>query len=843
MTKLLKETTPMMKQWQACKNDAGSALLLFRLGDFYEAFFDDAKILASTLMITLTKRSQVPMAGIPAQTIDNYLDKLLENGLCVAIAEQVEKPSENKGIVERKVTRILTPATYTSNKNLNSGTNNFLLSISYTNKKHAIAYVDISTSEFFTSSFIEEQKMLQEILRIRPKEILVCKKIAAKNPTLFSLIESQIKTRIIKIEPLYYDNKLCLDKLHKHLNVLSLDGFGLKGEESSINACGALFTYLENDIFFDISIINSIKKRDTNKYLTLDHSALSHLEIFHSTSGYSLFNVINHTKTPMGERLLKNTLLYPLLDIEQIQKRQDSIKELINNSIDLSSSLSGIKDLERLMTKIANKKAHPSDLLLLARSLEKIPLIINTLSGCLTAVTSDYKPLTITEKILNTIVIDNSEYFIQKEISEKLDKLKELEYTSSSQLKNYEDACKQTLGIKTLKIGHSRSFGYYLEVSKKSTHLVPSSYTRKQTLVNGERYITQELKALENAIMSAKTQAIDMEQEIFNELVEECITNQQQILLSANLIAKIDLIYSLKLTAATRDYICPNIQESDAFQINQGCHPVLLSLMKQETFIPNDIHLDSKNSLAILTGPNMAGKSTYIKSVALLTILTQIGSFIPAKSATLSIVDKIFTRIGALDDLQRGQSTFMVEMTETANILRNATNKSLIILDEIGRGTSTFDGIALAKSIATYIVETIGAKTLFATHYLELTELSDHYSSIKNIKSTVLEKNEEITFLHKIEDGKADQSYGIFVGSLAGLPEKVITDAKKHIKGLSLKQVKNSLTTTTKKESQYNLFEQEPNNSIIKEINSLDINNITPFNALQKLIEWKKNLN
>lgn len=840
MTQANKETTPMMKQWQDCKKTAGDALLLFRLGDFYEAFYEDAEKLASAVMITFTKRGNTPMAGIPVSTLEGYLEKLIDKGISVAIAEQTENPKDAKGIVGRAVTRVITPATFTSSKDQNSGANNFLLSISLLNKSYAIAYTDTSTSEFFFSCFNSSEEMIKEILRINPKEILVSKALFSKGVSFIEKIEQMSNARFLAIDPLYFDHKMCIERLHKHLLVASLDGFGLKGETASINACGALFSYLENDLFFDVSVIKDIRKRETKNFLSLDKQALSHLEIFHSASGRSLLEVINYTKTAMGERLLKNSLLYPFTDKQNIISRQNHIKELLNADIDLTEALSGIKDIERLMTKISSGKASPSDVLLLACSLEKAPSLIGRLSGSLSEITNIYRQIPIISTILKTIDTDGSAYFISKGINERLDHLKSLENKSSIHLKGYEEQCRSTFGIKTLKIGKSRSSGYYIEVSKKSTHLVPESFIRKQTLVNGERYITSELQKIESDILTAKDEAHILEQEIFTELISSVLSYQKEIHIASNLIAKIDLIHSLTILAKKRGYTCPVISDGSSITITKGAHPILLETMKQERFIPNNISLGDDAHLAILTGPNMAGKSTYIKSVALLSVLTQIGSFIPVESANICILDKIFTRIGAHDDLGRGQSTFMVEMTETANILRNATSKSLIILDEIGRGTGTSDGIALAKSIANYIAHETRAKTLFATHYLELTDLADENPMIKNIRSTVSEKEGKITFLHTIEDGKASSSYGIFVGELAGLPRRVILDAKQHLKNLS-KQTK---APRAKKmpASQYMLFTEEAKDPITLELENLDPNSLSPFEALEKIMLWKKSL-
>ncbi|MCH9811727.1 DNA mismatch repair protein MutS [bacterium] len=834
-----KETTPMMKQWEQCKQDAGDALLLFRLGDFYEAFFEDAEKLSSALMITFTKRGNTPMAGIPVSTLEGYLEKLIDKGICVAIAEQTENPADVKGIVGRAVTRVVTPATFTASKDQNSGTNNFLCAISLLNKNYAIAYTDTSTGEFFFSSFDSASEMAAEVLRIAPKEILISKALLSKKLSFVEKIQKNSTSTFVPVDALYFDHKLCIEKLQKTLAVASLDGFGLKGETASTNACGALLTFLENDLFFDISVIKEIHKRETKKYLSIDKNALAHLEIFYSQNGPSLFQVINYTKTAMGERLLKNSLYYPLTNKAAIEKRQMHTAELLENEVELTTFLTGIKDIERLNAKTLAGKAHPSDLALLATSLEKLSPLMGALKDTLSSITAGCTLPAVVSEILRTIHIQSGPYFIAKGIDARLDRLKELENSSALHLKRYEEKCKEDFGIKSLKVGHSRAFGYYIEVSKKSSHLVPESFTRKQTLVNGERFITKELQKIEQEILSAKEEAEQLEQAIFSNLVSKTIASQKEILRAAKCIAKIDLIHSLKILAEQKGYVQPELTDGVSIEIEKGAHPILLAMMKREQFIPNDIFLDEKFPLSILTGPNMAGKSTYIKSVALLTILAQIGAFIPALSAKIGIVDKIFTRIGAQDDLARGQSTFMVEMTETAHILRSATPKSLILLDEIGRGTGTLDGIALAKSIATYIAKEVRAKTLFATHYLELTELEGALPEVINIRSMVSEKGDSITFLHTIEEGKASSSYGIFVGELAGLPRRVILDAKENLKNLKPEE------KTKKKpraQKQYSLFTEEEKDPIIKEIEYLDPNTLSPFEALEKIMQWKKSL-
>lgn len=843
MSTKTKELTPMMKQWTKCKETAGSALLLFRLGDFYECFYEDAEKISSLLMITLTKRQNTPMAGIPAQTLHTNLDKLIGLGVSVAIAEQAEK-KDDKTIVDRAVTSIVTPATYTPEKNFNSGQNNFLLAISFVNKSYAISYIDTSTAEFYTSSYNSKEEIAAEVIKISPKEVLVCQKHYKKSGDFFETIQRQIKTQIIPVNSHYFSHEACIEKLHQHFQVRSLDGFGLKGEVACINGCGAILQYLENEIFFDASIVKNIVKRDFSNYLFLDYTTLSHLEVFTSNSGKSLVDTMNYCKTAMGIRKLKNSLLYPLIDKDEIITRQHIVETMINKDIDLSEQLQTVKDIERLLAKIGRRKATPSDLLMLGSSLKQYPLLKTQLQDVLKELCRVASLHDLSSAIETTIDTDQDGYIIAKGINEELDKLKSMEKNSCELLQEYEQKCKDRLGIKTLKIGHSRSYGYFIEVSKKATHLMPEEFSRRQTLVNAERFITSELSTIESEILHAKEKALQIEKEIFDSLVEACITKSMPILHIAKTIAKIDFFHSLKTYAVHEDLIKPVIHEGFALDIKGGCHPILVHGRNKQMYIPNSVYLDNDESLAILTGPNMAGKSTYIKSIALLTILSQVGSFIPAASAMVPITDKIFTRIGASDDLQKGQSTFMVEMSETANILRNATKNSLLILDEIGRGTATFDGIALAKSIATFISQQIGAKALFATHYLELTELEKTLTNVKNIRSCVKEENGDITFLHKIEDGKADKSYGIFVGSLAGLPRKVLLDAKHNLEQLSKIEKKASVKEKkTVYKEQYSLFhEEKQDHEIITKLKKMDLNLVSPFEALSTLMKWKESL-
>lgn len=758
----------MMAQWHACKEVAGDATLLFRMGDFYEAFYQDAVLLSKVLNLTLTKRQGIPMAGVPWQSGASYIDRLVSKGHRVAIAEQMEDPSQAKGLVKREVVRFVTPGTMLD---VPDKDNNFFAAIAQIGKVLGLAIIDLTTAEFRVCEFESEEELISELYRLRPKEFLTSKS------ELLNDLKHVYDFLVNEREEWQFDHEMAIRFLARHFNVHSLDGFGLKGMPAAIKAAGALLTYLNDDLRLSIGHIRQISPYSTDYFLAIDQMTQRNLELTESLRDGSrkgtLLEILDETETPMGGRLLRRWIKQPLLSVEKIGKRQEEIARLVDDpriSRELSDHLGTIRDLERLMMKIYSKVASPRDFTSLRFSLEQLPKIAPLIELPLEDLSD------VTEKIAKAIVDDppmrlSDGGAFRKGFDAKLDELSTLSSGNKSWLADYQMALRNQTGIKTLKVGYNRVFGYYIEVGKASSDRVPETFHRRQTLTNSERFIDPELKEYESKVLSAEEQISKLEQELFATLTEEISQANERVLEAARVIAKVDCLCSLALVAKKRGYTKPTIDESDRLIIEEGRHPVIEA--GPSHFIPNDAMLDcEKNQMLIITGPNMAGKSTYIRQVALITLMAQIGSFVPAKSAHVGIVDKIFTRIGASDDLARGQSTFMVEMTETANILNNATSRSLVILDEIGRGTSTYDGVSIAWAVAEYLLN-LKAKTLFATHYLELTELE----GAVNYNVAVQENQGDILFLHKIIPGGGDKSYGIHVARLAGLPLEVIERA------------------------------------------------------------------
>lgn len=852
-----------MLQWKQCKEKAGGALLLFRLGDFYEAFHEDAEFLAAELELTLTKRQEIPMCGVPVQTIEGYMEKLIAAGHLVAIADQIEDAKQAKGIVKRDITKIISPATHISSSLAVNQSNNFIASIEQINSTYALALLDLSTGECFALEVESKEKALDEIYRRDPTEILVSAKFANKHSRFLAEIRKSLAPRI-NVKPNWlFDHKTCYAELTKHLNTHSLDAFGLSGKVEMINAAGALFNYLINDMAQDLSHVKTITPLHTEGYMLIDRTAAFHLELLQSGRARrkdSLLSLLDHTKTPMGARLLRNWVAHPLIDPAAIGARQDAIAELMNPAFDedppLSALFKEIRDVERLAMKAHAKLAGPRDLVALGNSLSQIPAIRKKLSpacsSLLQEICANLVELTeVTERIANSlqdyppIKITEGNLF-KKGVIAELDELREMRENNQIWLANYQANLRESLDIKTLKVNFNNAFGYYIEVSRAQSSKMPDTFHRKQTLVNAERFISPELKEYERKILSAEERIQEIEYKAFTELRSEIASHFLAIQQNARALARLDALFSLKTVALEYDYKRPTIDNSTLLHIEEGRHPIVEKAISRYAFVANDTHLDcSSERLAIITGPNMAGKSTYIRQVAMIVIMAQIGSFIPAKSAHIGIIDKVFSRIGASDDLSRGQSTFMVEMTETANILNNASARSLVVLDEIGRGTSTYDGIAIASAVAQYLHSNIRAKTLFATHYSELTKLSETLKGIKNYRVAVEEQDDHIVFLHKIMPGESDRSYGVQVAKLSGLPAPVIEMAKKKLHYLEKNAPGESKKTPTppKKEQQYLLFPL-PNEEekVIGEIKKIDVNKLTPIEALQMLSRWKKGL-
>ena len=801
-----KNLTPMMKQYLQVKAEAPKdAVLLFRMGDFYEMFFNDAKIASPVLEIALTARAGSPMCGIPYHALDVYLPKLLEAGLKVAIAEQQEDPALAKGIVKRGITRVITPGSVIDGPLLKPGDNNFLCAFlcAPAKKVYALAWLDISTGEFNAAQYGNLADVADDLSKLHPRECLACASDLAewrKNPdskpeTPQNMLWTELDDWIFS-----YDNANAL--LNRHFGTMSLEGFGFRDEVCAIRAAGAILAYTQDNLKCQTGHIRRIQLKSRDEVLQLDPNSRRNLELVESVSGAArnstLLKVLDRSKTPMGGRLLRNWILNPLRNADRIIERQDIIGTFKDDTLtlgELRETISGIRDLERITARLNTNSANPRDLLSLASSLSLIPGVKNILGifdlPLISAINSRLNEMTeLSQRILNTIVDSPPPTLtdggvIRPGCSPELDELRSAASDGRDWVAKLQAKEQERTHIKSLKVSYNRVFGFYIEVTKSNLENVPEDYIRKQTLVNCERFITPELKEMESKILGADDKAKALERRIFEELRSFAASFTAEIQKTAGALAEIDALCSLADCASQYSYIRPSIENSDTLVIRGGRHPVLDASMQDSRFIPNDTVLDGdQNRMMIITGPNMAGKSTYIRQTALLVIMAQMGSFIPADSAVIGIADKIFTRVGAADDISRGQSTFMVEMLETANILNNATSRSLIILDEIGRGTSTFDGLSIAWSVAEYILDHTHARTQFATHYHELTELAMVCSGVKNYNVAVREYGDQIIFLRQIVPGAADKSYGIHVAKLAGLPDDVIRRAKEILQNL-----------------------------------------------------------
>lgn len=814
--------TPMMQQWHTCKQRAGTAVLLFRMGDFYEAFYEDAAILAKELNLTLTKRQEIPMSGIPWHASDSYIDKLVGKGYRVAIAEQTEDPKQVKGLVKREVVRVVSPGALMTSTLLSEKNNNFMASLCRVGSLYGFACLDLSTAEFQAIELTTEQELLNEIYRLQPAELLIPAKFYDKSPLLFAEIERSGRILLTPHEDWHFEHQICYDTLVAHFKVHNLDGFGLQGMIATINAAGALLCHLRDNLCLNITHIDQLSTYSIKNYLSLDRTTQRNLELTEplntANTKSTLLAVLDHTLTPMGGRLLKSWIKQPLLCEKSIAKRQDALEAFISSPEieSLRHLLDSVGDIERLIMRVSSGCASPKDLAALKTALEPIEDIKFCLkklnNSVLIAEEEDnLNPLPQLTQLIGKALVDvppfrtNEGGIFRENYHPDLDELRTISSDSKSWIANYQAQLRESSEIKTLKIGFTRVFGYYIEVSKGQTNKIPPNFQRQQTLTNAERYTTPELKAYEGKVLNAEERSIALEAELFILLRQEVAKFSTLILNNARAIAIIDALQSLAQAAIRYNYKRPVVDQSRLLKIEAGRHPVIEALNLLEKFTPNDSHLDSEsNRLLVITGPNMAGKSTYIRQVALLVIMAQMGSFIPAAAAHIGIVDKVFTRIGASDDLARGQSTFMVEMTETASILNHATDRSLVILDEIGRGTSTYDGISIAWAVAEHLLLTEGkmAKTLFATHYWELTKLEEQIPGAVNYTVAVHESNDQVIFLRKIIKGNSDKSYGIHVGRLAGLPGTVIDRAQEILLQLEENVSRKSTFTPSKPKRQ-----------------------------------------
>lgn len=868
--------TPMMEQYLQIKDKYKYCLLFYRLGDFYELFFDDALIASRELEITLTGKDcgmeeRAPMCGVPFHSADGYIAKLVEKGYKVAICEQVEDPKKAKGIVKRDVIRIVTPGTMLDTNVLDEGRNNYIMSICHGKKGYGIGVCDVSTGEFLTTSVPEneENRVIDEIARFNPSELIANEKLAVGER-----IEKVFDLKINAESGTDFDYSSADVCLCNHFRTINLGGFGLDNDPLCVCACGGLLHYLIDTQKNSLNHISAIKKYTANKYMILDISSRRNLELTSTirdkSKKGSLLWVLDKTKTAMGARLLRNWIEQPLIDPAEIRKRLDGVEALKNRVFeaeDLKELLNTIYDIERLMGKVVYGSANGRDLVALKASFENIPhikrLLLEFDSEYTKELSEKIDPLEDLYELIDKNITDEPPFsvreggIIKKGADEEIDRLKVAQDEGSQWLLELEAKEKEETGIKKLRIRYNKVFGYYIEVTNGQRDLVPDRYIRKQTLVNCERYITPELKKMEETILEAGERLADMEYELFTRVRKTVADNIERIQKTAGAISECDVIRSLAEVAEKYGYVKPEIDESGEIDIKDGRHPVVERVLRDESFIPNDIILDEeKNRLAIITGPNMAGKSTYMRQTALLVLMAQIGSFVPAKSARIGIVDRIFTRVGASDDLATGQSTFMVEMIEVANILNNAGKNSLLILDEIGRGTSTFDGLSIAWAVLEHIALKIGARTLFATHYHELTELEGKVDGVKNYCVSVKEQGDKVIFLRKIIEGGTDRSYGVHVARLAGVPDTVTKRADKILKIL----VSSDMTAGRKKaEEDYYygdlratendetivLNENAPvqkENAVCRELRELDLNSLSPLDALKKLYELKEKI-
>ncbi len=798
--------TPMMRQYLQVKQDlASDTILLFRMGDFYELFFEDAEKGSEAMGITLTKRAGVPMAGIPYHALKNYLPKIIEQGIKVAIAEQMEDPKQAKGIVKREIVQIITPGTILDSDILAAEQSNFIVGISKRKDDFGIASLDISTGEFKATEVSGIAQLETEINSLNPAEIIIAESL--QDFIKIELPNFPTKITITPVDSWIFDLETARDLLHAQFGVASLDGFGCRDFTTGISAAGAILYYAKNNLRCSAEYIKNFATYNSSGFLTLDRISQKNLElvtpIFTDSKKATLISVLDKCLTPMGKRLLREWVLRPLQNCEAINNRLSAVEILFDDQIlltELREILCSVKDLERTISRINVGNANGRDLLSLEQGLSVIPQLKEVIDIVDTGYLAKLNDQLLDVSELSSLIADTIDpecpttikdgNIIKTGYNSLLDEFRSAATDGKSWIAKLQAQEQENTGIKNVKVKFNKVFGYFLEVSNSNKDLVPESWIRKQTLVNCERYITPELKEIEDKILGSEDKSKALEYEIFQEIREKVINETAMIQKIAQAIAQIDSLASLAKVALDNDYNKPTVTDDYVLNIVDGRHPVVDALLTEESFVPNDTLLDNdENNMAIITGPNMAGKSTYIRQVALITIMAQMGSFVPAQSAEIGLVDRIFTRIGAADDLSRGQSTFMVEMVETANILNNATDRSLIILDEIGRGTSTFDGLSLAWSIAEYILDEKRSRTLFATHYHELVEMKMIQNGVKNYNVAVSEWNDQIIFLRKIVEGGTDKSYGIQVARLAGLPIPVVERAKEILANLEKKEL------------------------------------------------------
>ena len=872
--------SPMMTHYLETKKQYPDCILFYRLGDFYEMFFEDAKIVSRELELTLTGKScgqeeRAPMCGVPFHAYESYMNRLVAKGYKVAICEQMEDPKQAKGMVRREVIRVVTPGTNINEQALDEGKNNYIMCIVSLSDQFGVATADITTGDFFVTEVDSKRRLLDEIYKFSPTEV-VCNEALFMSGLDIDDLKNRVGIVLYSLENWYFDDSLCENTLKEHFRVNSLEGLGLADLECGMIASGSLLKYLYETQKNSLEQISAIHPYTTGKFMVLDSSTRRNLELVETlrekAKRGSLLWVLDKTKTAMGARMLRSFVEQPLIEKEEIEGRLDAIEELMQRAIDreeLREYLNPVYDLERLLTRITYQSANPRDLTAFKSSIGMIPhirgILLELQSKEIQGICEDMDTLEDLYTLIDAAIEEEPPItvreggIIKDGYHEEIDRLREAKSQGKNWLAELEAKEREKTGIKNLKIKFNKVFGYYLEVTNSFKDLVPDYYTRKQTLTNAERYITPELKEMEDMILGAEDKLVQLEYELFRELREQIAKNVVRIQKTAKALAKIDVFASLALISEQNHYCRPSLNQNGRIDIKNGRHPVVEKMINNDMFIANDTYLDNqKNRISVITGPNMAGKSTYMRQTALIVLMAQIGCFVPAETADIGIVDRIFTRVGASDDLASGQSTFMVEMTEVANILRNATGNSLLILDEIGRGTSTFDGLSIAWAVVEHISnpKLLGAKTLFATHYHELTELEGKLDNVNNYCIAVKEKGDDIVFLRKIVKGGADKSYGIQVAKLAGVPDSVIERAKQIVEELSANDItavtKNlAVETGTKKKkekldevdlAQMSLFDTVKDDDILEELKNVDLSNMTPIDALNKLYELQNKI-
>lgn len=873
--------SPMMQKYLETKNEYKDCILFYRLGDFYEMFYEDAKISSRELELTLTGKDcgleeRAPMCGVPYHSAEIYINKLVQKGFKVAIAEQLEDPKQAKGLVRREVIKVVTPGTITNTAALSEDKNNYILCISYISSVFGLAFADITTGDLFISSASDIKEVYDEINKYEPREILYNSEFLISGVDI-SQLKEQYSLVCTELERLYFETKNSENEIKNHFKITNIEGLGILECSEGVISAGALLRYLHDTQKSDLSQIIDIKIRSNSDYMIIDANSRRNLELLETMREKkkrgSLLGILDKTKTAMGARLLRSYIERPLIDKEKIEARLNAVEEFNSRHIDMQELieyLGSIYDIERLITKVTSATANTKDLLAFASSLKLLPYIKNILSSFDSDIIKEaYENLDTLDDIYELIrssIKEDSQLslkegnIIKEGYNDEVDRLRLASTDGKNWLSELEEEERKNSKIKGLKIKYNKIFGYFFEVTNSFVNMVPKHFIRRQTLANAERYTTQRLKELEDIILESNDRLNDLEYNLFVEIRNDIAKEVSRIKGTAGIIANIDVLLSLSIVAYSNNYKRPKINTKGIIDIKEGRHPVVEKTLKNEFFIPNDTYLDiNKNRLNIITGPNMAGKSTYMRQSALIVLMAQIGSFVPASKANISICDRLFTRVGASDDLASGQSTFMLEMTEVSNILRNATKNSLIILDEIGRGTSTFDGLSIAWAVAEYIsnAKLLGAKTLFATHYHELTELEGSLFGVNNYCIAIQEKGEDIIFLRKIIKGGADKSYGIQVAKLAGVPKQVLDRAKEILNDLRLADIASKakeIAISSKKTykpvekqneleaAQLSLFATIDDKEIIEEIKGLNLSALTPLDTMNILYKLQNKI-